>query len=334
MGRTPATTGRHRSMVDALRPELPRDHDRWRPHGVVVDEEPDESGRVIRAATVFLTGSECPWTCVMCDLWQYTTSTPTPEGAIAAQVDLATREIEARGGAAHIKLYNAGSFFDARAVPDADVPLVASATRNYHRVIVESHPALVGTRTLRLLEHIHAVRTAVPVMPILEVAMGLETAHPGALASINKGLTIDWFRRAAEHLKTMGAGLRVFLLVHPPFVPADERDLWLARSVDEAIAAGAGVISLIPTRSGPGAMSAMEAAGTFAPPTLTCLERAFDIGLARPRPPGMRILADLWDAGRLAACVTCGPLRVKRLQQMNLTQKSMPPIVCARCAGV
>src|SRR5690606_32560931 len=138
----PADRAQRRSTVAALRPALDRTHDPWRAHGIAIDDEPDEKGQVVRAATVFLTGGECPWQCVMCDLWQYTTTTPTPPGAIAAQVATAMRDISARGGADHIKLYNAGSFFDPRAVPDADVPAVVDATRGASRVIVESHPAL------------------------------------------------------------------------------------------------------------------------------------------------------------------------------------------------
>ena len=53
--------------------------------------------------------------------------------------------------------------------------------------------------------------------------MGLETAHPDALARLNKGCTLDDFARAARALAAHGVGLRVFLLVHPPFVPAASR---------------------------------------------------------------------------------------------------------------
>ena len=51
-----------------------------------------------------------------------------------------------------MKLYNAGSFFDPRAVPDADYDGVAAALAGLSRVIVESHPALVGPRVDRLLD--------------------------------------------------------------------------------------------------------------------------------------------------------------------------------------
>ena len=56
--------------------------------------------------------------------------------------ELASRD-EAVAG---IKLYNAGSFFDPRAVPESDYDDVAVALAGCREVIVESHPALVGPR--------------------------------------------------------------------------------------------------------------------------------------------------------------------------------------------
>ena len=55
-----------------------------------------------------------------------------------------------------MKLYNAGSFFDPRAVPEADYDDVAAALAGLSRVIVESHPALVGPRVDRLLASLDA----------------------------------------------------------------------------------------------------------------------------------------------------------------------------------
>ena len=63
--------------------------DPWAPPRVVVDPEPDGRGGVVDAATVFLTGRECPWRCVMCDLWRHTIEADTPPGAIPHQIHLA-----------------------------------------------------------------------------------------------------------------------------------------------------------------------------------------------------------------------------------------------------
>ena len=63
--------------------------DAWRCQNLVVEEELTDAGSVARVATVFLTGRECPWRCVMCDLWIHTTATHTPAGAIPLQISRA-----------------------------------------------------------------------------------------------------------------------------------------------------------------------------------------------------------------------------------------------------
>ena len=45
-----------------------------RPYAFFVEEERSASGEVVPVATVFLTNRECPWRCLMCDLWKNTLS--------------------------------------------------------------------------------------------------------------------------------------------------------------------------------------------------------------------------------------------------------------------
>ena len=60
----------------------------------------------------------------MCDLWRDTLETDTPPGAIPHQIELALarRARTCAGDRDDLKLYNAGSFFDDRAVPPATMP--------------------------------------------------------------------------------------------------------------------------------------------------------------------------------------------------------------------
>jgi hypothetical protein len=161
--------------------------------------------------------------------------------------------------------------------------------------------------------------------------MGLETAHPDALERLNKRMTVDQFRHAASKLGRRHVALRVFVLVAPPFVPAQEQGEWLRRSVDVAFDAGATAVSLIPMRDGNGAVEALGAQGLYAPPTLDVFEDAMDAALERARG---RVFADLWDLERLTSCGACFADRKARLEQMNLTQRTAPRVSCATCAGV
>jgi radical SAM enzyme (TIGR01210 family) len=307
-------------------------HDPWRSQGLLGEDERTADHTVARVATLFLTGRECPWRCAMCDLWQQTTQGDTPPGAIAAQVEAARNTInESRDAVSQMKLYNAGSFFDPRAVPEGDYDGVAASLAGLTRVIVESHPSLVGARTTRFIEALHRNRQAGMPPAALEVAMGLETAHPDALERLNKKMTVDEFLDAAGRLRSLGVALRVFLLVSAPFVPAAEQDEWLLRSIDVASDAGASVVSLVPTRPGNGALDALADEGLFRPPSLRDLERSVTLAQARVVPDGPRVFADLWDLNRFANCQHCLGARRDRLHAMNLTQRDLPMAACPHC---
>ena len=286
----PATPAeRDRFIRDLRHPRPP--HDPWRYQDLAIDDEMTDRGGVARVGTVFLTGRECPWRCAMCDLWQHTTREDTPAGAIPAQIDAALASWHERDERiSRIKLYNASNFFDPRARPESDYAAIGARVSGLEQVVVESHPSLVGDRVSRFRDAIGAAS--------LEVAMGLETIHPQALDALNKRMTVDDFARAAAELTTRGVSLRVFLLISPPFIPDEEQDRWLLKSVAFAEECGASVISLIPARGGNGAMEALAAQQLFREPTADDVFRSFDFVKAHPRPkslaPSPRIFLDPW----------------------------------------
>jgi radical SAM enzyme (TIGR01210 family) len=220
-----------------------------------------------------------------------------------------------------VKLYNSGSFFDPHAIPPADDDEIAFAVRSFERVIVESHPAcLTGAHADRCL------RFRDRLAGRLEVAIGLETAHPQVLERLNKRMTLDSFRRAAEFLRCEDIALRVFILLSPPFMPKDEDVDWACRSIDEAIACGASVCAIIPTRTGNGAMEALG--DEFHPPGLISLETVIEYGLSRG---DTRMFGDLWDIERCFTC-ECSPRRAARLRLMNREQRVPDPVACPYCS--
>ena len=301
-------------------------HDPWRHQGLIVEDERAANGTIDRFATVFLTGRECPWRCAMCDLWKHTTAGDTPAGSIPAQISAARAHLRERAEpCAGIKLYNAGSFFDPRAVPEADYDDIAAALIGLSRVVVESHPALVGPRVDRLLSALDRNDPGQPAA--LEIAMGLETAHPEALDALNKRFTLDDFAAAAQALKRRNVALRVFLLISPPFIAPGEQDAWLLHSLDAAFACEASVVSLVPTRSGNGTTEWLAEAGLFRSPGLDDIERSFALALTHAAGRG-RVFVDLWDLDRFAHCNCCRAERYARLEAMNLQQAVLPPRPC------
>jgi len=281
----------------------------------VWEEELDGAGVLAPTAVIFLTNRECPFRCVMCDLWVDTLDAPVGEGRIPRQIAQALQSLPA---ARHVKLYNAGSFFDPQAIPPGDYAAIARLVAGFERVIVESHPAFLGGPSgdacLRF-------RDSLPGR--LEVAVGLETAHPAALASLNKRMSLDDFDRAARFLSHNGIALRVFVLLDPPFVPAGEALAWAHQSVRVAAEHGAAVCVVIPTRGGNGAMEALgDAAGVRL--GLRDLEAVVERGLSHD---GMRTFADLWNVERLFDC-ECSPRRADRLRELNRAQAIPAAVTC------
>lgn len=308
--------------------------DPWQYQNLVVEDERAADGSRARVATIFLTGRECPWRCVMCDLWTHTTTTDTPLGAIPAQVMAARQVLGAElPSITQIKLYNAGSFFDPRAVPEGDYDSIATLLQGFERVILESHPSLVGRRVDRFLDALERHRLPGAPLCSLEVAMGLETAHPLALERLHKHMTVESFVEAGARLKARGVALRVFLLISPPFVGPHEQEVWLLRSIDLAFACGATAISLIPTRAGNGALDLLAQEGLFRTARLAEIEQSVEVAQAHAVGRG-RIFVDLWEISRFTDCVHCCAARRARLHRMNLEQRSLPSVVCRHCSVV
>jgi radical SAM enzyme (TIGR01210 family) len=287
--------------------------DPWRPYAYLVEPERTRHGQVEDVATIFLTNKECPFRCLMCDLWKNTTDERVPIGAIPAQIDWALGRLPP---ARHVKLYNAGNFFDGQAIPIADWPRIAEQLQHFQTVIIECHPRLVGARCLGFQQQL---RTD------LQMALGLETVHPEVLPRLNKRMTLTDFERAVKLLTANDIAIRAFLLLRPPYLDEANGIHWAKRSLDFAFASGVECCVVIPTRAGNGAMDRIQEQGHFTPPRLRSMEEVVEYGLSLK---AGRVFADLWDAEKFFTCACCDPQRLARLQTMNFTQSIPPAIFC------
>ncbi len=279
------------------------------PLSALFEIEPAPAGAA-PSLTVFLAGAECPFECVFCDLWRLTLEGETPAGALPRQRDRALGYWAERAAAApgepaapllaelQVKLYNASNFFAAREVPPPDQAALASALAPVRRVVVESHPRTIGDGTLAF---------AANLAPALEVAMGLETSHPGALAKLRKNMTVADWQRAARLLVGAGIAVRAFALVGAPFIAASEQAQWVAHTVGVAVDSGATTVSLIPLR----------ASGGFAAPGLDLIEDCLAAARSYPRPT-CAISLDGWELDRYAVDAASAR-RVQRLREHAAT---------------
>lgn len=287
--------------------------DPWRPYAFLTEPECTAAGSVEDVATLFLTNRECPFRCLMCDLWKNTLEERVPPGAIPAQIDYALERLPT---ASHIKLYNSANFFDPQAIPREDWPAIATRVRNFRTVIVENHPRLCGSDCVRFQDLIETQ---------LEIALGLETIHPEILPRLNKRMTLRDFDSAVHLLRQYEITVRAFLLLRPPYQSEAEGIEWACKGIEYAFDQGVGCVSVIPVRAGNGIMDQLGREGFYQPASLSAVEAVLDFGLGLNRG---RVFVDLWDLEKFDQCSRCSPARRARLGRMNLSQASEPPVRC------
>ncbi len=284
------------------------------PNGWFNEQELDLQGDIKEVSAILLTNRECPFNCLMCDLWKHTTSETVAVGAIPAQIEFA---LEKLSPAAHLKLFNSGSFFDPRAIPMEDYKQIASLSSTFENILVESHTAFIGEQCLEFDRMLKGQ---------LEVAIGLETVHPEVLPLLNKGMSLENFKKSVGFLQSNGISTRAFILLRPPFLDEAEGLEWACRSIDFAFACGVDVCSVIPVRSGNGALDKLALDGYFQEPSIQSLERVLEYGIRIQK--GL-VFADLWDLDRFSTCEHCFEPRKERLKQMNLLQEHVKPVECS-----
>ena len=249
----------------------------------------------------------------MCDLWKNTTDIPIPAGAIPDQIEWALERMQT---VKHLKLYNSGSFFDVRAIPEEDYEKIVSLLSHLETVIVESHPRLIGERSLRLRDMLK---------PELHIALGLETVKPDLLFRLNKKMTLQDFTRSVSFLSSNWVLTRAFILLRPPFLTESEGVYWAERSIDFAFRIGVECCTLIPVREGNGAMDFLREQGHFSRPDIKSLEAVLEYGIELN---AGRVFADLWDLNLFSSCSSCYDRRAERLNRMNLDQLVPAAIEC------
>ena len=64
------------------------------PYGWIIEQECGVDRTLNQVVTLFLTGSECVFNCVMSDLWKNTLDYSTPIGALPQQITWALQDLE------------------------------------------------------------------------------------------------------------------------------------------------------------------------------------------------------------------------------------------------
>jgi len=246
-------------------------------NGIFSEQELTRSGQIENHNIILTTNKECPFRCTMCDLWKNTTDERVENGVITKQVRDALDKLPK---AKHLKLYNAGSFFDRQSIPKQDTFEIADIISEYETLIVEAHPKIIGNSCFEFSEYLE---------PQLDVAMGLETVDPSVLPKLNKRMTLEYFERATTKMLEHNIFVRAFILLRTPWQTEEEGIYWAKASIDFAHSIGVECCTVIPTRGGNGLLEQID----FEPPCLKSLQEVVEYGISKNKG---RIFGDSWDA--------------------------------------
>ncbi len=288
--------------------------DPQKPYTWLIEKERTSSGNIEDIGIIFLTNKECPFHCLMCDLWKNTTDKSVPIGAIPNQIKWALTKMPK---VKHLKLYNSGSFFDKKAIPEEDYEKIATLLSNFETVIVESHPKFINKKCLHFNNLLKAK---------LEVAIGLETVHPEVIKKLNKQMTLDDFKNSVVFLSKNNIKSRAFILLRPPFLSENEGVYWAKKSIDFAFETGIESCTIIPVRAGNGAMDFLQEKGDFSVPTIQSLENVLEYGVNQNKG---NVFADVWDLQLFSNCDTCLNERIERITNININQRVIEKVTCS-----
>lgn len=180
------------------------------------------SGNLLDCLTIILKSGGCSWgRCLMCG-YRGVRYPPLPGEELAARMRSQLLWVQERYRGAEygmVKIYTSGSFFDPVEVP-AEVREEAARLFRGRVVIAETRPEHVEESALAaFMDRIDDGTRETP----LYVAMGLETASDNVREkSIQKGFTLSDYLQAVHTAHSIGAGVKSYLLLKPPFLTERE----------------------------------------------------------------------------------------------------------------
>jgi len=232
----------HNQVMRGIRAEKDKHYDPHEPTRVWMDEDNTPDG-VVRSLTIILNTGGCRWAraggCTMCGyVAESVEGGSVAHDALMDQIDVCLEHeaehigasetprvdgdaVDADGSADLIKIYTSGSFLDEREVGAETRAAIADTFADRERIVVESLPDFVDRDKL-------ADFTDVGLST--DVAVGLETATDRVRHDcVNKYFDFADFEAACAEVREadraadgVGAGVKAYLLLKPPFLSESE----------------------------------------------------------------------------------------------------------------
>ena len=235
----------HNEVMREVRARNDASYDPTEPTRVWLDEDNTPDG-VRNSLTIILNTGGCRWAraggCTMCGY-----VAESVDGGSVGHENLMTQiehclghEAERADGPADlVKIYTSGSFLDEREVPAETREAIAAEFGDRERMVLESLPDFVERDKL----------TAFTEQGLaLDVAIGLETATDRVRHdAVNKYFDFADFEAACAEARAVGAGVKAYLLMKPPFLAEPDAVADMKRSIRRCAAVeGCHTVSMNP----------------------------------------------------------------------------------------
>ena len=210
----------HNEVMRGIRAKKNRQYDPHEPTRVWVDEDNTPDG-IRQSLTIILNTGGCRWAraggCTMCGyVAESVEGGSVSHDALMDQIDVCLDHERERADAPGdlVKIYTSGSFLDEREVGAESRRAVAETFADRERIVVESLPDFVEREKLTDFTDV-GLET--------DVAIGLETANDRVRRDcVNKYFDFADFVAASEEAASVGAGIKAYLLLKPPFLSEGE----------------------------------------------------------------------------------------------------------------
>ena len=235
----------HNLVMRELRGERDEQWDPTEPTRVWIDEDNTPDG-IYDSLTIILNTGGCRWAraggCTMCGYVaesvedgsvSHADLTKQVEACLEHEADNADEPCEL------VKIYTSGSFLDEREVGPETRELVAESFADRERIVVESLPDFVEP---------DRIEPFIEAGLAVDIAIGLETATDRVRHDcVNKYFDFADFEAACETAVEVGAGVKAYLLMKPPFLTEDEAIADMITSVERCAAVeGCHTVSMNP----------------------------------------------------------------------------------------
>lgn len=219
----------HNQVMRSIRARNQQSYDPLEPTRVWLDEDNTPDG-VRQSLTIILNTGGCRWAraggCTMCGyVAESVEGGSVSHEALMDQLAVCLEHEQEKSDELSplIKIYTSGSFLDEREVPARTRREIASEFADRDRIVVESLPDFIDGEKL---EDFTGVGLDV------DAAVGLETATDRIRRDcVNKYFGFDEFIEASRVADSVGAGIKAYLLMKPPFLTESESVEDMQRSI-------------------------------------------------------------------------------------------------------